>query len=172
VVWRLALGAGNDGTISVLNRDSLGGAGMQSTPIVQIIGSQSSQTGVTSTLAYFGGIAYSAASNDPIKAFGVGGARLSRTLSESANTLGPSGAQISISAKASTGILWAVDSTGTGILRAYDAMDLSNELYDSTLAANSRDAFTSAVSAVPPTVASGRVYVATKAGIVVFGQLQ
>ena len=173
-VWHLALGSGSDGSISLLNRDSLGGSGLQSAPIVQVVWGQTAQTGVTSTLAFFGSTAYSAVSGDPIRAFALDDARLSTgAVNQSANTLSPSGAQISVSANATNGgILWAVDATGTGILRAYDATDLSRELYDTTQAANSRDAFTSAVSAVPATVASGRAYVATKNGIVVFGHLR
>jgi PQQ enzyme repeat len=173
-VWHLALGAASDGSISLLNRDSLGGSGLQSAPIVQVIWNQTAQSGVTGTLAYFGNTAFSAVSGDAIKAFTLNDARLSvAPVNQSTNTLGASGAQISVSANATTGgILWAVDSTGTGILRAFDAADLSRALFDTTQAANSRDAFASAVSAVPPTVASGRVYVATKGGIVVFGQLK
>ena len=173
-VWRLALGSGSDGSISLLNRDSLGGSGLQQAPIVQVIWGQAAQTGVAGAIAYFDSTTYSALSGNPIKAFTLNDARLSISpASQSANTLGPSGAQISVSANASNGgILWALDATGTGILRVYDATDLSHELYDTTQAANSRDAFASAVSAVPPTVASGRVYVATQNGIVVFGQLQ
>jgi hypothetical protein len=172
-VWHLALGAGTDGSISLLNRDSLGGSGLQTTPIVQVIWAQASQTSVTGALAYFGSTAFSSASGEPIKAITLNDARLSTgPASQSANALGASGAQISVSAKATTGgIVWAVDATGTGILRAYDATDLSHEFYDSTLAANSRDAFTAMVSAAPPTIASSRVYVATKSGIVVFGRL-
>jgi hypothetical protein len=173
-VWHLALGAGSDGSISLLNRDSLGGPGLQPAPIVQVIWSQTAQSGVTGTLAYFGNTAYSANSGGPIRAFALNDARLSTNpVNQSAITLGASGAQLSVSANAATGgILWAVDNSGAGILRAYDATDLSRELYDTTLAANSRDAFASAVSPAPPTVASGRVYVATKNGIVVFGQLR
>jgi hypothetical protein len=173
-VWHLALGAGSDGSISVLNRDVLGASGLQPTPILQVIWGQTAQSGVTGTMAYFGSTAFSAISGDPIKAFALNDARLSTApVSQSANTLGASGAQISVSANASTGgVLWAVESTGPGILRAYDATDLSHAVYDTTQAANSRDAFASAVSAVPPTVAGGRVYVATKGGIAVFGQLK
>jgi hypothetical protein len=173
-VWHLALGTGSDGSISLLNRDSLGGTGLQSTPIVQVIWPQTAQSGVTGTLAYFGNTAYSAVSGNPIKAFALDNARLSTSpINQSANTLGASGAQISVSANlANGGIVWAVDATGTGVLRAYDATDLSRELYDTTQAANSRDAFVSTVSAAPATVACGRVYVATKNGIVVFGQLK
>jgi hypothetical protein len=173
-VWHLALGAGSDGSISLLNRDSLGGSGLQPAPIVQVIWGQASQTAITGALSYFGNTAFYAASGDPIKAFALNDARLSTSpMNQSANTLGASGAQLSVSANEATGgILWALDATGTGILRAYEATNLSQELYNSTQAANSRDAFASAVSAVPPTVAGGRIYVATKNGIVVFGQLQ
>jgi uncharacterized protein (TIGR03437 family) len=66
----------------------------------------------------------------------------------------------SISANGSThGILWTVDSSAQ--LRAFDALNLSNELY--------RGSIGSYVKFSTPTVANGRVYVGTMNGLVVFG---
>ena len=172
-VWHLALGAGSDGNIYALNRDSLGGAGLQSTPIIQAVEGAVSSSAIAPAIAYFGGTAYYTAAGNPLKAFTLSDARLSTApASQSGNTPGASGAQISISANgASAGILWAIEN-GTGILHAYDAANLSQELYNSTQAANSRDASPSTVSAVSPTIAGGRVFIATKNGIVVFGQMK
>ncbi len=173
-VWHLAFGPGSDGSIYVLNRDSLGSSGMQSTPIIQVIMGASSPAGVTSIMAYFDTNAYLAASGEPIKTFTVSDARLSKSaVNQSSNTLGASGAQLSISAQGTTGdILWAVENNGAGILHAYDATNLACELYNSSQAPNSRDGFVVSGSAVSPTVAGGRVYVVTSSGIAVFGQLK
>jgi hypothetical protein len=173
-VWHLALGAGGDGSIFLLNRDSLGGAGLQSTPILQVVWSAVSSAGGTSALAYFNGAVYHSISDGQIKDFALSDARLSTTpVNQTNSTLGASGAQLSISAKGTNrGILWALENDGAGILHAYDAADLSRELYNSTQASNSRDGFATAGTAVSPTIAGGRVYVVTKNGIVVFGQLK
>ena len=157
----------------MLNRDSLGGSGLQSTPIIQAVEGTVSSSAIAPSIAYFGGAAYYTAAGNPLKAFALTDARLSTApASQSGNTLGASGAQISISANgASAGILWAIEN-GTGILHAYDAANLSRELYNSTQAADSRDASHSTVSEVSPTIAGGRVFIATKNGIIVFGQMK
>jgi hypothetical protein len=173
-VWHLALGPGSDGNIYVLNRDALGGSALLSMPILQAVEGSASPTGDTPTIAYYGGSVYYAASGNTIKTFSVSDARLSTSpVNQSGNSLGATGAQISISANgAAGGILWAVEDAASGILHAYDAANLSQELYNSTQAANSRDSFNATVSAVSPTIAGGRVYVATKSGIAVFGRLK
>ncbi len=173
-VWHLALGAGFDGSIDVLSRDSLGGSGQQSTPIIQTIVGVVSPDGMPSALAFFDNTAYFAASGDSIKAFPIRAARLSNSAADqSGNALSISGAQLAVSANATTrAILWALEGNGTGILHAYDAADLSHELYNSTQAGNSRDGFEAAAGSVAPTIAGGKVFIATKNGIVVFGQMK
>jgi hypothetical protein len=173
-VWHLALGAGTDGNIYVLNRDALGGSGLLSMPIVQSVDAAASSTGIAPNIAYFGDTAYYAAAGNTVKTFALTDARLSTSpVTQSANTVGSSGAQLSISASGTLrGVLWTVENTSTGILHAYDAAEISHEIYNSTQAANSRDAFNSTVSGVSPTIAGGKVYVATKNGIVVFSQLK
>ena len=66
-----------------------------------------------------------------------------------------------------TGILWsnlplgdAVHAQVPGILRAFDASNLSNELWNSQINAN-RDDVGKWAKWVPPTVANGKVYLAT-----------
>lgn len=80
------------------------------------------------------------------------------------------GGTLSISAdgaKPGTGILWA----NTGELRAFDATDLSHELWNSEQNAE-RDKFGEAAKYNTPVVANGRVYLATFSNqIVVYGLL-
>jgi hypothetical protein len=63
------------------------------------------------------------------------------------------------------GILWAVESSSThGVLHAYDAADLTHELYQSA-ASGSRDDFGPGSKYTPPTIANGKVFVATQADV-------
>jgi hypothetical protein len=57
------------------------------------------------------------------------------------------------------------------VLHAYDATNLTHELYNSTQAANARDQFGSGNKFIAPTVADGKVFVATTGSVGVFGLL-
>ncbi len=82
------------------------------------------------------------------------------------------GATPSVSSNgAQNGIVWAIENqNGVGVLHAYDTTNLPTELYDSNQAPNSRDHF-SDNKFVPPMIANGKVYVATNYSIAVFGLL-
>ena len=91
------------------------------------------------------------------------------------------GGMLSLSANgntAGTGILWAshpladaAHETVPGILHAYDASDLSRDLWNSHMNAN-RDCIGSFAKFCPPTIANGRVYMATFSdSVVVYGPL-
>jgi hypothetical protein len=56
------------------------------------------------------------------------------------------------------------------VLYAYDATDLTTELYDSTMQA-SRDTVDSTSKYSVPVVANGHVYIGTQSGVDVFGLL-
>jgi hypothetical protein len=56
-------------------------------------------------------------------------------------------------------------------LHAYDARDLSHELYNSNQATAGRDAFGPGNKFITPTIVDGRVYVGTTNGVAVFGSL-
>jgi hypothetical protein len=86
----------------------------------------------------------------------------------------------SISADGSrNGIVWIVenqnfyDAKGTheAVLHAYDAKDLSRELYNSNQAPSSRDNFGVNNKFITPMIANGKVYVGTTNGVSVFGLL-
>ena len=57
-----------------------------------------------------------------------------------------------------------------GVLHAYDASNLANELYSSDAVAGGRDAFADN-KFITPMIANGRVYVGTSSGVMVFGLL-
>src|SRR6476620_3756220 len=89
---------------------------------------------------------------------------------ENAVRVGP-GAVPAVSANgASDGIVWLVEGSFGGTLHAYDASNLTNELFNSQMN-SSRDALGSFIRFSVPTVAEGRVYVGTEHSLAVFGLL-
>jgi len=80
---------------------------------------------------------------------------------------GSPGGILALSANGSTpgtGILWGTqqtDDTHAGILRAWDATDISKELWDSDMAANGRDKYGKIAKFNQPTIANGKVYQGT-----------
>ena len=66
--------------------------------------------------------------------------------------------------------MWAVENGSTAVLHAYNATNLTSELYNSNQAANSRDHF-SGNKYITPVVANGKVYAGTANSVVVFGLL-
>jgi hypothetical protein len=68
--------------------------------------------------------------------------------------------------------VWAYENAGSGaVLHAYSAGNLATELYNSTQAANGRDRFGSGNKFIVPTVADGKVFVATTNSVAIFGLL-
>jgi hypothetical protein len=172
--WHLAVGAGKDSHIYVVNRDLMGKFNTSNdNAIYQEISSNGISGGSYATPAYFNNTVYYGAVGDSLKAFTIANAKLvTPPGSKSAATFGYPGATPSISANGtSSGIVWAVENNGgTGVLHAYDATNLATELYNSSQAANGRDTF-SDNKFITPMIASGKVYVGTPTGVIVFGSL-
>jgi hypothetical protein len=118
--------------------------------------------------AFFNGSLYFGAVGDVLRAFSFTNARLNGgAVSRSTNTFGFPGTTPSISANGTAfGILWAAENEDPAVLHAYDATDLSRELYNTNQAPNSRDLFGSKTKFGVPTIANGKVYVATTGGTV------
>ncbi len=171
--WHLAVGAGKDTHIYVVNRDSMGkfNSDIDSAIYQEVDGGLSG--GVYSMPAYFNNTVYFGAVGDSLKAFSIVNARLSASASsKSATSFAYPGASPSISANGtSNGIIWAVQKSTTGVLHAYDATNLANELYNSNQASNNRDQFPDN-KFITPMIANGKVYVGTPNSVVVFGLLQ
>jgi hypothetical protein len=164
----LALGGGKDSTVYVADRDNMGKFNAGANQVYQILAMSGT---VFSAPAYFNGTIYLAAVGDALKAFPITNAKLaSVAASQSTHVFGYPGATPSVSANgASNGIVWAIENSGA-ILFAYDATDLTKELYDSNQAANSRDHF-NGNKFITPMVVSGKVYVGTPNSVAVFGLL-
>ena len=167
---RLAVGAGKDANIYVVNRDSMGKF-RSGGPYQTLSGSLAGA--VFSKPAFFNGKLYYGAVGDRIKAFAITNALFSSAASsQTSNTFGYPGATPSISSNGSAnGIVWAVENGGTAVLHAYDANNLATELYNSNQAANNRDHFGAGNKFIAPVIARGRVYVGTPNGVAAFGLL-
>jgi hypothetical protein len=168
----LAVGAGKDANIYVVDRDAMGKFNSGANHIYQEI--QGALAGaVFSMPAFFNNTVYYGAVGDRIKAFAISNAQLASTpASQTGNTFPYPGATPCISASGTNNaILWAVENGSNAILHAYDANNLANELYNSNQASGGRDQFGAGNKFITPTVANGKVYVGTINGVGVFGLL-
>jgi hypothetical protein len=170
----LLVTAGKDGTIYLISRDDLGGyqrCGASCDDVVQVLAGPPIGN-CYCTPAYFNNQVYYQGANDVLKAFPLSNGLLSPSpLSESSASVGFPGSTPSISANGSnSGIVWTLQTDGgAAILHAYDALDLSRELYSSDQVP--ADQLDGAVKFTVPTVANGRVYVGTQGSLTVFGLL-
>jgi hypothetical protein len=167
----LLTSAGKEGRIYLLDRDNLGQ--FQEGSDSQIVQSLPGAVGgLFSIPAYFNGSVYFSGAGDNLKAFSIANATLSSApTSLSATKFGGLGAVPSVSANGeSNGIVWVLESSGSGTLRAYDATNLAVELYDSGQN-RVRDALGSYVKFSTPTIADGKVFAGTQNSLAVFGLL-
>jgi hypothetical protein len=171
--WHLAVGAGKDNHIYVVNRDMMGKFNVSNdTAIYQEISSNGLSGGVWASPAYFNNAVYYGAVGDNLKAFTIANAKLTTPASSasSANFAYP-GTTPSVSANGtSNGIVWAVENNSGGVLHAYGAANLATELYNSNQASGGRDHF-SDNKFITPMIANGKVYVGTPTGVIIFGLL-
>jgi hypothetical protein len=173
-IVHLALGAGKDTNIYVVNRDNMGKYNASSNNAIYQELPNALSGGAFSGPALLGTTVYYAAIGDYLKAYPITNALLATTpAAQSANTFGYPGSTPATSSNGSkNGIIWAVENQGgTGILHAYDPTNLGTELYDSTQAANNRDTF-SDNKFITPIIANGKVFVGTQTSVAVFGELQ
>jgi hypothetical protein len=158
---------GKDGTLYVLNRDLLGGFGDGAA--VQMI---SLSHGLFSTPAIWNNRLFAAGSGGALSSFVLDTSTAHfAAASASSHAYGFPGSTPSVSAAGtSNGVVWALDThsyctrqsaaCGPAVLYAYDATNLSKELWNSSL--NAADTAGYAIKFSVPTVANGRVYVATR----------
>ena len=164
---RLMIGAGKEGRIYMLDRDNMGHwqAGSDS----QIVATTDANAiaGMFGNPAYFNHSVYFCGSGDPVKAYSVYDATLSKEpTSESPVQFGYPGCLPTISANGTAdAIVWVMEEAN--ILHAYDACNLANELYSSNQN-SARDALGSYVKFTPPMVANGKVYAGTQNSLNVY----
>jgi hypothetical protein len=181
----LLLTGGKEGRLYLADRSQLGGFDPAADHVVQSF--QASDVRYTNNIhgtpVYWNSPAgprlYMWAENEALKAFAFDGARIDTTPVGRSTVLAPwdamPGGALSLSANGSTprtGIVWAGiaqlwDATNMavdGVLRAFDAEDVSIELWNSDR--DSSDTLGKFAKFASPTVANGKVYVATFSGAV------
>ncbi|HMD33485.1 MAG TPA: hypothetical protein VKH42_00890 [Vicinamibacterales bacterium] len=168
----LAVGAGKDSHIYVVDRDAMGKWNASSNLNYQDITGALGGS-VFSMPAYFNNTLYYGASGRQLKAFRIASARIAASASSvTAASFAFPGTTPGISASGTANaIVWAVENKSPAVLHAYDAGDLSHELYNSTQAPASRDAFGSGNKFITPTIVDGHVFVGTPNGVASFGLL-
>ena len=182
------LTGGKDGSLYLLNKDAMGGYVASANQVQQIVALGSSANMHCQT-AYYKGSAkefiYVWSENQPLRAIPFG--RSSNLLDPSSQIVGSagfptgqSGAVLAVSSDSSkdgTGILWAsYASSGDaesfvspGILRAFDANDVTKELWNNHQNV-SRDGAGTYAKFSAPTIANGHVYLPTFSNrVVVYG---
>jgi outer membrane protein assembly factor BamB len=169
----LMVGAGKDGNIYVVDRDGMGKFNASGNAQIWQQLSGALPSGIWSTPAYFNGTVYYGDSGDSLKAFPIAEARLAAApQSQSTTAFAYPGTAPSVSANGtSNAIVWAHENADPAVLHAYDAANLAHELYNSNQAADNRDHFGAGNKFMTPTIADGKVFVGTTAGVAVFGLL-
>ena len=172
--------AGKNGTVYVVDRDNMGGYHTGSDQIVQSLtnifpNNLGIEGGNFSSPVYWNGWVYFAPVAGPVQAFGLSNGLLTtKPSSKTAQTYDGRGGTMSISANGSSnGILWTLQTGGAGapgILHAYDATDLTKELYNSNQA-GSRDALDEWDKFSVPVVANGEVFVTSTSRLTIYGLL-
>jgi len=181
------LTGGKDGNLYLLNKDAMGGyqAGAnQVQQVLQLTGSE-----MHCQLTYYKGTAqefiYVWPENNPLRAIPFGRPsnlldRQNELVFSSGGPTGHSGAMLAVSSDASkdgTAILWASyavtgdaeHDVSPGILRAFDAHDITRELWNNRQNL-SRDGSGNYAKFATPTVANGHVYLPTFSNqVVVYG---
>jgi hypothetical protein len=172
VARQLAVGAGKDKHLYVINRANMGKFSMSNNAIWEDMPGVL-PGGVWATPAYFQGTVYYCDVGGTLKAFALQHALLGTTpTSHTSTTFAYPGTSPSVSANGSNeGIVWAVENATPAVLHAFAAANLSTELYNSNQAANGRDQFGAGNKYMTPTIANGKVYVGTPSGVAVFGLL-
>jgi len=171
-VHSLAVGAGKDSNLYIVDRTNMGKFNSSSNKIYQEL-SGALPGGIWSMPASYGGYVYYGPVGSPILAFQFANAKLKTSaVGRTSNSFGYPGATPSISTNAGKDtIVWASENSNPAVLHAYNATTL-NELYNSNQAGNSRDHFGNGNKYITPTIAHGKVYVGTTNGVGVFGLLR
>jgi len=183
------LTGGKDGNLYLLNKDAMGGYAPSSNQVQQVVPLGSSNANMHCQPAYYKGsskeFVYVWSENEPLRAmpFEPTSNLLNtqgQVVSSAPGPTGQSGAILSVSSNGSqdgTGILWASyaysgdaeHTVSPGILRAFDANDVTKELWNNQQNSQ-RDGAGYYAKFGAPTIANGHVYLPTFSNrVVVYG---
>jgi hypothetical protein len=161
----------------IINADNMGHTGGQIalTAASNGGGEQNSAFWATTSKQYI----YNGDDGDPIRAFTLTSSGVSEAGVMATTHVFDDGTAPAISANGTTnGIVWAIEQTDDGdhqptfqpaVLHAFDATNLSSELYNTAQAASGRDTAGPAVKMQVPMIANGKVYVGTQTELDVYG---
>jgi len=169
----LLLAGGKTGFLYLIDRDSLGEFNATDQVVQEfragVASTDCCDAGFWSTPAFWKQTIFTAGKKDTIKAFRISNGKLITTPASQGSAVLPGG-PVAISANGSNnGIAWFLD-RDANMLRAYDAGNLANELYD-TSKNSTRDSPGTVVKYTEVTVANGRVYIGTRNSLVAYGPL-
>ncbi|HMD85557.1 MAG TPA: pyrrolo-quinoline quinone [Terriglobia bacterium] len=165
---------GKDGRIWLVNRDNLGHLQANDGGAVQVIPDGSD--GLFGGGTYWNGNLYVQEKGDFLKQFPLQNGMAQSPTSSAFQVGYPNPAPVVSANGTNNAVLWLVEADafrtgGPAVLRAFDASDVTNEIYDSTQAPNQRDQAGPAVKFVVPTIANGKVYVGAAGEVDVYGLL-
>jgi hypothetical protein len=181
-VPHLLIGGGKFGTLFLVNRDNMGGYNSGSNNVVQSL--SLGLKGIFATGAFWNNCFYIAPVTGHLNQYTfntVTGQFSSLVSHSSPSSYGFPGSTPSVSSVGSStnGIVWALDNSqyctpdspgcGPTVLHAYDASNVSTELWNSTQGTGNSAG--NAVKFTVPTVANGKVYVPTRSELTVYGLL-
>ena len=182
----ILIGGGKDGNLYVWNTSNLGKYRSDDSQVVQKLGNPNAALIYSGPVFWdrssSGGMSvlYNVYNNTPIFAFPFNGSKLSTPVSSTPVALTANvgfNTAIALSAnggKLGSGIIWSLQNnpkSNISVLRAYDAGNLRNELWNSS--AYLSDSLGGATTYIPPTISNGKVYTPTSAAqLVVYGLTQ
>jgi hypothetical protein len=171
----LLVAAGKEGRIYLVDRDNMGQFNAPGdTQIVQSLAPKTVGANFYSPV-YWNGIVYFSGTGDVVKAFSLQNGLVSTTPVMQASTTFtfPGGGMVLSANGNASGILWVAEwhtSSHAGTLHAYDAQDLTHELWNSDQNAT-RDAEGNTTRLNVPLVINGKVYVGSNGKVLVYGLL-
>jgi hypothetical protein len=166
------IAGGKQGTLYLINRDNPGAFNAAADNAIQTLPAAvpSELAGVPS---YWNGSVFVAGVNDHVKQFSiVNGILTQQPVSQTPTIFAGAGQEsTSVTANGNTnGILWIIRHSNPALF-AFDATNLAHEFYDSTKAPQGRDQMIPVTRFVTPTISNGKVFVAGKTALEVYGLL-
>ncbi len=167
------IGGSKAGTIYVVNRDNMGHYNPYTNLTIQTI--EGSVGGYYGGAAYWNNNVYLGGQADFLSMYSLTDGLLSTSPTHQSPSMYALGTTPSVSASGLTNaIVWAVERGASAgkpaVLHAYDATDISTELYNSSMNTK-RDGLGGGTRFSVPTIANGMVYVGTSKTLAIFGLL-